>query len=59
MVWLPVHPLANVRDVGKEGLLGALADDLGRDHGVLLAAALRLRVRLPDDPERPVQELLV
>jgi len=59
VVWLPVHPLAHLGEVGKERLLGALTNNLGRDHGVALPATLHVWVRLLDDPERTVKELAV
>lgn len=36
VLWLTVHTLANVDNVGKDGLFGAISGDLGRDHGELL-----------------------
>ena len=59
VIWLPVHPLRDLGNIGKESLLRTLADDLGRDHRVPLAASLSIWVGLLDNPKRPVEQLLV
>lgn len=36
VVWLSMHPLANVDQIGKGSLLGSISSDLRRDNCVLL-----------------------
>lgn len=59
MLGLAVHALADVGDVGKDGALVALAEELRRRDRVLLlvGAARQRRVRLVQEAEEAAEEL--
>lgn len=59
MLGLTVHALANVGDVGEDGTLVALAEELGRGDGVLLLAggSREGRVGSVEESEEAAEEL--
>ena len=59
VLWLTVHTLANVDDVGKYGLFGTISGDLRRDHGELLLVAGEGGVLCTKRLEDAAEELLV
>ena len=59
MLWLTVHTLANVDNVGKDGLLGAVTGDLGWDHGELFLVAGKSRVLSTEGVEYTTEKLLI
>lgn len=56
---LTVHTLANVDDIGKDGLFGAVSGDLGWDHGELLLVARESGVLCTERLEDTTEKLLI
>ena len=56
---LTVHTLADVDDVGKDGLFGAVSGDLRRDHGELFLVAGEGGVLGAEGLEYATEELLI